>query len=498
MVPVRKPGRPLSTCPHPPARGCGCGGVTAAIPRKQKCNCGSSNGAEAENAVKVESPTSDVLPTSPTKTNAAPGASYRIQKSTSKANGRKQSFGPAHLERMDASQVNILPAFDQSSISPSNVGMPILGTPTPRPSMDYGPMPLMGTNGALQSPMGYPLYQPITQMMVPPELQSPGVTTPMAMPQASETAVSSKPASKGGSCCGGSKSAKTTPPASTESSPKVDAKPKAGGCCSSKNPPALQINNLPGPSMTSANGIAMSPFQTPVALGPQAYPAYMPHPTLFTYPAHFGSYMSPLQPEQWKQAIEALHYGHPVPQPPGFEMAAPIAYSNGHTGTSGGSADGITSHMCTCGEACQCVGCAAHPYNQATQDYVRSAWESMGDDSYSHNNNGVNGANGANGVSGTTTPILHNGSGTAHVMMSAPSLEHEDTGDKTESPVAGGTPSEGTSGFHEELSASDFFFVTYPFGGDSCSGETASCPCGDECQCLGCSIHNNDPGPFSE
>ena len=37
--------------------------------------------------------------------------------------------------------------------------------------------------------------------------------------------------------------------------------------------------------------------------------------------------------------------------------------------------------------------------------------------------------------------------------------------------------------------ANDFFFVSYPFG-DSCEGEMASCPCGDDCRCIGCAIHS--------
>ena len=78
-----------------------------------------------------------------------------------------------------------------------------------------------------------------------------------------------------------------------------------------------------------------------------------------------------------------------------------------------------------------------------------------------------------------------NGSGATTVPTVGPA-------EGTVSPVAPQTPSEAASGVSEEqaLSANDFFFVSYPFG-DSCAGEQASCPCGDDCQCLGCVIHNN-------
>ncbi|EQB48117.1 copper fist DNA binding domain-containing protein [Colletotrichum gloeosporioides Cg-14] len=157
MVPVRKPGRPLSTCPHPPARGCGCGSVTAAIPRKQKCGCGSSTaGTPTESSatssvVKAESPASDAPPMSPTK---APAASFRVQKPAAKAASRKQSFDPANLERMDAAHVNILPPYDmaQANALPHANGM--AGMQAPRPGMEYGAMSMMGAvNGGFHQPI---------------------------------------------------------------------------------------------------------------------------------------------------------------------------------------------------------------------------------------------------------------------------------------------------------------------------------------------------------
>lgn len=58
-------------------------------------------------------------------------------------------------------------------------------------------------------------------------------------------------------------------------------------------------------------------------------------------------------------------------------------------------------------------------------------------------------------------------------------------------PSPTGTPSD-TTGDDPPLSASDFFFVNYPLSIDGCGGDTQSCPCGDDCACLGCSIHNNE------
>ncbi|KAK2012227.1 hypothetical protein LZ32DRAFT_310885 [Colletotrichum eremochloae] len=528
MVPVRKPGRPLSTCPHPPSRGCGCGSVTAAIPRKQKCGCGSSSGTpttESSSAIKAESPASDAPPMSPTKASA----SFRIQKMAAKSGSRKQSFDPVNFERMDAANINILPPYDMpqpSRMPHANGAMP--GMPAQRPGMEYGGMPIMGgVNGGFHhQPIMYPMFpQPMPAPIFPngaampmPHTNGAASTTgtpapaPASIPapvtatnggsccsgKANGAAKPAPPppsltsASTGGSCCSGpgKPEGTSTQPSSVSSSPKTRPKPNTGGCCSGKTPTIdtdLATNgaghHMSNGHVSPSSAIAMSPFQTPMAMPQGMYHSYF-QPTIFTYPPQYGSFMSPLQPEQWKQTMEALHYGQPIPQSATYNMPPNAIFTPEGTTTTGPES---TSHMCGCGDGCQCVGCAAHPYNDATQDYVRSAYFSMHEDSYGATN-GTNGANGVNGTNGHPEHTVTNGAG-AH------GAESHANGDASGSPPAPQTPSDAASGLSEEqaLSASDFFFVTYPFSGDGCAGETLSCPCGDDCQCLGCSIHNNSP-----
>ncbi|KAK1989021.1 hypothetical protein LZ30DRAFT_696791 [Colletotrichum cereale] len=538
MVPVRKPGRPLSTCPHPPSRGCGCGSVTAAIPRKQKCGCGSSSGTpttdSSSSVIKAESPASDAPPMSPTK---AP-ASFRVQKTAAKSGSRKQSFDPVNLERMDAANINILPPFDMpqpNHMPHANGATPAM--PAPRPGSEYAAMPIMGgVNGGFHhQPIMYHMFpQPMPAPMFPNGAAMPmphtngavsttGTPAPASIP-APVTATNggsccsgkangaTKPApppplrtsaSTGGSCCSGPGKAEgtSTQPSSVSSSPKTQPKPKTGGCCSSKAPTidTNVVTNDGGGGHHMSNGpvspssaIAMSPFQTPMAMPQGMYHPYF-QPTIFTYPPQYGSFMSPLQPEQWKQTMDALHYGQPIPQPAAYNMPPNPIFAPEGTTTMGTES---TSHTCGCGDGCQCVGCAAHPYNDATQDYVRSAYLSMYEDSYTAAN-GTNGANGVNGTNGHSEHTLANGAGANGA--GAHGAESHANGDAGGSPPAPQTPSDAASGLSEEqaLSASDFFFVTYPFSGDGCAGETSSCPCGDDCQCLGCSIHNNSPIPES-
>ncbi|XP_044719173.1 copper fist DNA binding domain-containing protein [Hirsutella rhossiliensis] len=445
MVPVRKPGRPLSSCPHPSSRTCSCAAVTAAIPRKQKCHCGTSQPAPSDDTASASS-SADVSPPSPPKT------TFRVQKQSSKsAPSRKQSVDLAGLGRMDASQLNILPAYN-GSVS-NGAHMP--------------PMADMSLYGLGLTPVDSSFSPESTMFPIfPYPMQSPMMTPSSAKPMANGHAksstngsISGRTPSTPGGCCGGGANG---------------AQAKAS-CCSAKTDPHEHrplADSLPGPGIVQQpNGVMMSPFQAPMAMPNGMYP-YFSQPTIFNYPPQFGSFLQPLQPEQWKQFMATMSFAQPVP-PTAFGMAGPGPYRASSAanlpGTPGGTS--WTSHQCSCGDSCQCVGCAAHPYNEATQNYVRSAWSTVTED-------------------GQKTRAEANGAA-IHVNGHVNSNHEQQTTNEATTP----TPSDGTSGISEEqtLSANDFFFVSYPFG-ESCAGDTASCPCGDDCQCIGCVIHNN-PGP---
>jgi hypothetical protein len=222
----------------------------------------------------------------------------------------------------------------------------------------------------------------------------------------------------------------------------------------------------------------MTQFQPPMDMANRMYDAFFPQPTIYTFPPQYGSFMHPLQPLQWREAIAAA-YNQPIPPGP-----MPMAYRLGFPDIVNGN-DMEISHQCNCGDGCQCIGCTAHPYNEATQRTVLAAWNTQLEQSPTEASGkeipgqGV-GCGTSSGANDTRTPVLP--------QVGEPS-----------SPSHAQTPSDSASVLNDEqvLSASDFLFVTYPFGGDSCAGETASCSCGDDCQCLDCTIHsiNQAPGP---
>ncbi|KPM37407.1 hypothetical protein AK830_g9183 [Neonectria ditissima] len=452
MVPVRKPGRPLSTCPHPVSRPCSCGQVTAAIPRKQKCHCG-PNSAEPPEVKAEASDLSNATPQSPPKATNPP---YRIQKTTTKNGtqplGRRQSVDTTALERMDPNMLNIMPAYSTAQQKP----------PAPMPDMSaFGAMGMVPADTSF-GPMVYPVFSPqMPSPMIGPDAangmpngHSPVLTNGQASDKDNETT------SKVGSCCGGGSNGVTTSlPATTQSSttvssPIITSERKTKSCCSSGiNSPKAEPKSdvLPMPGVSAPNGLVMPPFQPPMVIPNGIYP-YYPQPTIFTYPPQYGSFLQPLQPEQWRQVMASMTFAAQGGMPAPYAIPNAVPY---HAQGTPHSAAG-TSHQCTCGETCQCVGCAAHPYNDATQSYVRSAWESMMDDPQNPraNGHGDHGHTHVNGH-GSSETAIQNDSPNPDAMPVVGSVEG------TRSPTAPETPSEAASGMSEEqaLSASDFFFA---------------------------------------
>lgn len=512
MVPVRKPGRPLSSCPHPSSRPCSCAAVTAAIPRKQKCGCGTSEAAASDSKLEKDVLISATTPPSPSKFGSA---GFRVQKQGAKVGpSRKQSVDIVGLRRMDANQLNILPPYN--GVNPQQMSTST-GPSSPMSEISlYGSMSMTPSENSFGTEAG--MFPVFPYAMVPPMMPS-GPSRPPVNDQngivtngsvKSEAAISK-------SCCGGASgttshtdaSPISTPALATAPAPNVNGanEPEPKSCCSSKPSSTAQQKKpagimLPPGIPFAPNGVMMQPFQHPMAaMANGMYPFYA-QPNIFNYPPNYGSYMQPLQPEQWRQLMASMSFSQPGGNQ-AFGMAEPVPMQQPAPAPNGSV---WTSHQCTCGDTCQCVGCAAHPYNEATQNYVRSAWSSMVDQAHkSHTHTNSNGphlnghANGhANGVNGTHVTngeteesTIETGNGTTTPV---------NNGDGTWSPVAPQTPSEAASGASEEqaLSASDFFFVSYPFG-DACAGETSSCLCGDDCQCIGCTIHNNsDPPPSAD
>lgn len=508
MMPVRKPGRPLSSCACPPGQSCACGGIKVAIPRKQKCKCGldTANGDhDGHDGVKAEmptpAPTPSELPVSPTRNGV-----FRVQKppSNSRQNGRKQSFDPAHLDRIDPNSVNIVTPYSNNSISANSVsGTPPQGPPPMHgmafvaapPTTGY-PQPGVVSFGA---PLGYALVPIHTHLNSPAlsMIQNPGngVTSP---PNGNAVPITDGPIK---SCCAPAPPLRPPPQAQVQT-PQTGVLRKKS-CCGGGSNAEVQANTIPAthqrPLSNGNMATQLQPsFEDMKQQQQQPFAVTYPHnPTVFTYPANLGTWSQPLNPTMWAQLQQATQ-----PQPNGASFSNPL-----HLTPDAGAVGMGTSHECSCGPGCQCVGCLAHPFNPQTQQYVSAAWDYDIEVPYGNNRSDNNNNNAAASTNGNSAPIIRangrendgngmNGGGTnGHAANGAQQSANHEAG----SPTQAQTPSD-ASGFNEELSASDFMFVNLPLyqnavgmDGDSCGGSLAFCPCGDDCECVGCVIHNARP-----
>ncbi|KAL6803869.1 hypothetical protein J3E68DRAFT_187493 [Trichoderma sp. SZMC 28012] len=473
MVPVRKPGRPLSSCPHPSSQLCGCAAVTAAFPKKQKCRCGTSEKAPGRKAGDQESPETSnglVTPPSPSTKGSATKPAYRVQKTNSKTASGRKPIDAASLERIDASQLNILSSPESRSPQSPNSSIPTI--PIGHGIMGFVP------NGNAFNP-GQAIFPPYQEVASANPIADHTASKPAASNGHAHVTNGQTAAPAAGSCCGSGKSTATQ--ADEQQTPMPNGKPiiksEPGSCCSSgaEKPEIKPHEHMPN----QVNGLMMPQFNIPMGMPNAVYP-YMVQPTIFAYPPHYGSYLQPLQPDQYRQLVMMN-----IPQPMAniqampYNAAGPLQLSQ----SNGLEADSWTGHQCDCGDSCQCVGCATHPYNQPTQNYVRSAM-SIGEDAYKRHRHSESAQSIPNGNYETASPANRSPNGASTPVMAKV--------EGTMSPTMAQTPSEANSSIGEEpiLSANDFFFVSYPFG-DSCEGEMASCPCGDDCQCIGCAIHNS-------
>ena len=466
MVPVRKPGRPLSTCPCPPGKPCACGGVKVAIPRKQKCVCGPDAGHDTNSTPTEHSPSE--TPTSPPRT------SFRVSKSgsVSKPNGRKPSFDPSNLNRVDPMSVNlVIPAgtsLDASTIAMVPTSMVAQVSPTTLPTgfdtgvrfMPTAPGAFPPTQGLmygtpLQYDMGLQYAQPHglpLQTVKSEEAHAPiPLDHHMGAPMPPPPYVNAGKHSRSSSLNGQAVLLELGPSPMPKSNGTIPS--PVGGSFSSGS---KESNDLTGPSTDFENPF-LPQYQAPVDLKHQSLETF-PYPTI-VYPDDYGSWNLPVNTEMWQQVAS--------------QPSATVDVSPSTTQTNGTSGGLGTTHECGCGEGCQCVGCLAHPFNEQMFQYVNNAYAET---------NGSRSGSASNCCGGdAAADVAQTQKQTPTQVVMAP-----------ESPPEAQTPSDGSAVSEEQLlSTMDYFFVNIPLRmGDPCGGNIHSCPCGDDCECIGCLVHN--------
>ena len=157
--------------------------------------------------------------------------------------------------------------------------------------------------------------------------------------------------------------------------------------------------------------------------------------------------------------------------------------------------DALTiSQDCTCGPNCNCIYCAAHPFNSATQERVHDLTELLANDNYRDGNPHVNGTDVESEIEQGYPPAPDDESfdsnplGWINVPNRAAALQP--TFGQGESINNNDQPNHLPSA---TLRNSRYFTIGYSFN-SNCTDATGACLCGSECQCAGCLTHQGHNG----
>ncbi|KAL7622162.1 hypothetical protein AAE478_007664 [Parahypoxylon ruwenzoriense] len=443
-----------------PGKTCNCSPVTAAIPRRSQCGCsrsGKINGATG--TVKTEA--SGSPPLSPTNT------TFRVQKSTGPRVGQRQSVDfTAALERMDPSSFNLLPpaagtptgaAADQASVAPPSSYIPHMSngihqaTPFVPPSYGYqSTLPSLNTGMNPSFALSGGVFDMGNGISGQSSVESGTPSSPRLTPTSSPTdSLSQEPSLDGiGSCCSPQKQYRQV---QTQAHSPFQPQPQVR----SQGPLNIMTYD---PQVSTGNGAMITPYPQSVAVNQQVFsPNHIQQPTTYMQQVLYGTPGHPLQYAHWQQTM--INY---------LQSPMHMSYENSpqvqaQVNSDGATANIYTNHDCTCGSGCQCVGCPAHPFNQATREHVRSAvlyqYNSLGD------------------LIDVSNP------------MPDPPLAASATSGTSPPPAPSPPEKEATNVEEQDRSPGEYFFVQYELGGSS----PCLCDCGDNCSCVECLVHNGPP-----
>lgn len=196
--------------------------------------------------------------------------------------------------------------------------------------------------------------------------------------------------------------------------------------------------------------------------------SFAPAPPVNFAPVNFNQNMNTVNAAM-PQFLQTNPQGYPYVPPPTFQ--------------------GDPTHECNCGDDCQCLGCAAHPFNDTTWQHVQQMGYMMAfreDDENSEGSDGCRNTPLAGQMSPTTFNYptltennLPSGQGSIHSFPDQASTQTFNSGFSA-SHAAG----------QQLMQPSQYYTVEYPVGLlHPCSDVTGSCQCGNDCSCEGCLTH---------
>ncbi|CAG7978732.1 unnamed protein product [Penicillium salamii] len=477
MMKVPKAGRPLAKCPHPKGT-CSCQktyAVMVRIPKGSSCLCRPLY----EVPVNANEPTQSPTSSTPLTSSPAPG---KVQKS-----GRRQSTmqaAPQNIARaLDSMPDNLkfeegTPGFLsnrplQSELDASSKLHAFL-KPTPAPS------PQEPARESSQSP-------PVSSCCS----QKPKAPTP-APAHASANVSHPQPAQNGGSCCS------SRPPAASQPEHQEPNKQKFHPSAAWNDQSYMRFSD---PQMTSWQNQAIHPranymhhtigqTQPQQHFPPNGYVQMLPshsQPSM----SHNGISLGVTSPPSmtYQNSINGLGITQPSLDP--FRLSQPQS-------SFAAPSDGDPCHDCSCGEDCQCLGCAAHPFNTTTRKHVQEMGTMITFNGDERNSDVINPYQTASFQGGAPPNAF------PYFMQSTQTLDqgfqpHPYNGySDPNSALPSGYSSPLATNHHRNqplMHPSEYYTLEYPVGLPSaCSDVTGSCQCGSDCSCVGCLTHSGHSG----
>ena len=230
--------------------------------------------------------------------------------------------------------------------------------------------------------------------------------------------------------------------------------------------------------------------------------------TLYSIPPGYATARNPLNPEQLSE----------LQHDPRFAQRVPEHAFHAYVGSSAPSAEGSDtpsmSHSCSCGPNCQCIACAAHPYNATTQGRVQDLlYSNPGEFRSSNSPSSQVSSEKLAFFDMRVVPASSGPNSTTQIMplyKNSPNLgiEHpvEPNQFSQEDGTAYSQPTTYAELFEEQalppLSFDDYYMYEYLVPEfNTCTAPAGSCRCGNDCTCVGCLTHTGhddvwlEPGP---
>ncbi|MCJ1483109.1 hypothetical protein MMC06_003275 [Schaereria dolodes] len=227
---------------------------------------------------------------------------------------------------------------------------------------------------------------------------------------------------------------------------------------------------------------------------------------LYTYPANYATASNPMNPA----LMAALHQN-----PYTYSQIIPQYAPYGLIGSAAPSAEGSTinnpPHNCKCGPECDCLFCAAHPYNTRTRTCVQNLGEIL-----------ASGSDDSQMYSRPPTSYQNQLDPTGNLQQVRPEVNPASIGNMpspTESAKqeSNGTPNSsiefhqfgptfnGDHGVQQTYDSRGYYTIEYPIDQRStfpgCTDFSGTCQCGSQCPCVGCLTHTGHdsiPMPFEQ